>query len=340
MEWHKKAECHCGSGKRYVACCFAADRIRAFESPTQAADEELRELVRSRVFDSPEAMSEFARSFCDKKNAEPRPEYLGLSADQVHMMIEFPLEGTQDLVILNESLRPGDLSAAPIVEDATFFLRTMAEAGPVKATVTGNLGRDFARRLFDVIDHSRWKEYVSFRSEEDSSKVQSLRLVLTQGGWIRRAKGVFRLTRRGERSVQEGFSTADFLRLFWTFTGKFNWAFQDRYPEFQVIQRSYLFSLFLIHRKARDFIEDYSLTPFFIRAFPLVLAEEPEILSDPFWTVNVCYVFRFLERFCAAFGLIETKPVSKDPKESRFRFKASPFFDKLLQWRGGVNRSS
>ena len=333
MLWHERAACPCGSGKRYVACCLAVDKKRALERPTRAGDEELSALLERRAFDSPLARQDFIRAFCDAKNAEPRPEYLGLSADQIYWMVEFPLEGTDDLVVLNERLDPENVSAVPIVKSAMIFLRALADEGPVKATATGNLGRNFAKRLFDEIDHSRWKKYVSFRSEEDSSTVQSLRLVLTQGGWIRKTKGAFGLTQRGKTSAAGGFSSSDFMRLFRIFAGKFNWAFMDRYIELEFIQQTFLFSLYLVHRKARGFVDDFNLAPFFIRAFPQVLAEYPETLNDPYWTVSGCYVRRFLERFCAAFGLIETKPVSNDPEDDRFRFKASPFFDQLLHWK-------
>lgn len=330
---HQKALCPCGSGKPYVECCLSRHQAKCRENPARALNEEIGRLISGKAFDSTAAMNEFVRAFCDRRNAEPRPEYLGLSADQVYWMVEFPLEGTERLVALNESLVPADFSSVPIVESATFFLRVLAEAGPVKATVTGNLGLHFAKRIFDEIDHTRWKRYVSFRSEEDSSIVQSLRLILTYGGWIRKTKGVFRLTRRGEKSVENGFSTSDFLRLFWYFTGTFNWAFQDRCPEFTYIQKTYLFSLFLIHRKARDFVEGHSLTPYFVRAFPQVLAEAPGFLVDAYETVNWCHTHRFLERFCADFGLIERESFSEDPFDSRFRFKAGPFFDKLLIWK-------
>jgi len=41
----------------------------------------------------------------------------------------------------------------------------------------------------------------------------------------------------------------------------------------------------------------------------------------------------FLERFCAYFGLVETKPRGEDPHARRFFFKASGFLDKLLTWK-------
>lgn len=333
MNEHLKAQCPCGSGKPYVECCLSRHLARGRENPARVFNEEIQKLVSGRNFDSIEAMNEFVRAYCDKRNAAPQADFLGLSSHQVHMMMDFPFEGTDDLVRLNESIAREDFASSPIVEDAVFFLGAMAENGPVKATAKGNLGREFAKRMFDEIDHSGLKKDIKFRREEDSMAVQSLRLILTLGGWIRKSKGSFRLTRRGEKSVKNGFSTEDFLRLFWTFTGKFNWAFQDGYQEFVIIQRAYLFSLLLVHRKARAPVDDFNLAPHFVRAFPVVLTEAERLPYDPFGEVGRCFSLRFLERFCAYFGLIETEPKSDDPFERRFRFRTSPLFDKLLIWK-------
>lgn len=53
--------------------------------------------------------------------------------------------------------------------------------------------------------------------------------------------------------------------------------------------------LFLLHKKAGEFLENHHLGPYF--------------------------------------GLIETKPRGEDPFDRRFFFKASGFLDKLLIWK-------
>lgn len=333
MNEHENAPCPCESGKRYVDCCLGLHLAKSCENPARAANEEVQKLVSGRNFDSLEAMNDFLRAYWDRRNAEPKPDFLGLSADQIHRLLDFPLQGTDALVRLNDSFGRDDMAGIPVVDNAVRFLQAMAEVEPLKATATGNLARDFANRLFDDIDQSDWKKYIKFRREADSMTVHSLRLILTMGGWLRKAKGTFRLTRKGRKSVEAGFSAADYLDLFWTFTRKFNWGFQDGYPGLEIIQRAHLFSLFLVHKKAREFMEDYRLSPHFVRAFPLVLAESERFQSDPYESISRCFSLRFLERFCAYFGLIETRSRGKDPLNRRFSFRASRFFDKLLMWK-------
>ncbi len=333
MNEHQKAVCPCGSGKRYVDCCLAAHIARSHADTAREFNEEIRRLIGARHFDSIEAMNEFARLYCDRYNREPQADLLGLSPDQVCWLADFPLEGTHELLRLDTSLGRDDLADIPVVRDAECFLRALAEAEPVKMTSAGNLPRDLAKRLFDEVDRSRWKKYIKFRSETDSMPLHTLRLVLTMGGWARKLKGRFQLTKRGREVSERGFMGTDYSDLFRAFTRRFNWKYQDSFPDFDIIQRSYLFSLYLVHRKARTFVADYALAPHFVRAFPAVLADAGMIESEIYPAFSHCYQVRFLDRFCAYFGLVETKPRGPDPFDSRFDLKVSRFYDKLLAWK-------
>jgi len=67
---------------------------------------------------------------------------------------------------------------------------------------------------------------------------------------------------------------------------RFNWAFQDSYPPFRIIQGGFVFSLYLVHRKARRFIDAHDLGYYFIKAFPAILSEAEVIRAlDPSDTV-------------------------------------------------------
>jgi len=56
-------------------------------NPARAFNEEMNEVIRGRDFDSIEAMNAFARAYCDRTNAEPKADFAGLSAEQVHLLI-------------------------------------------------------------------------------------------------------------------------------------------------------------------------------------------------------------------------------------------------------------
>lgn len=333
MKEHEKAKCPCGSGSPYIECCLPAHIDKSRAQPAREFGEEIEKLIGARHFDSVEAMNEFAYLCCDRYNRAPQADLLGLSPDQVHWLVNHPLEGTQDLLRLDSSLGRDDLAGIPVVRDAEHLLKALAEAEPVRMTVTGNLPRELAKGLFEHIDRSEWKKYIKFRSETDSMPLHSLRLILTMGGWIRKLKGHFRLTKKGREVSGSGFSGADYADLLWTYTRRFNWKYQDGFPDFDMIQKAYLFSFYLLHKQARVFVKDFQLAPHFLRAFPAVLAEAEISASDAYASFSHCYNVRFLERFCAYFGLIETKRRGSDPFDRRFDLKVTPFYDKLLAWK-------
>ena len=332
-EAYENALCPCESGKRYLECCLDQHIENSRESPLQNSKEELKKAIAGKNFPSLDEANRFLRAFYDRRNSEPKPDFMGLSSDQVHRLIDLPYTHTTDMVVLNRDFRGEDMTGIPVVSNSVRFLSDLASVEPLKATAKGNLPPDFAKPLFVDLDHTSMKEFIKFRTEMDSMTVHSLRLILTIGGWVKKEKGFFRLTRKGIKSVEGGFSAADYLDLFTAFVQKFNWGYQDGYPAFEIIQRATLFSLFLLHKKARGFRKSYSLSPYFIRAFPLILAEANPKWDHIFSQIDRCYNVRFLERFCVYFGLVELRERSPDPLERTLFLKTSAFFDRLLTWK-------
>jgi len=138
------------------------------------------------------------------------------------------------------------------------------------------------------------------------------------GGWIKKEKRYFKLTARGKKALKDGFSGQHYIRLLRTFALKFNWA---------------------LHKKARNFIEDISLSPYFVRAFPGIFKEfgpkksEVEAIKEYYRQVSRCFSVRFLERFCAYFGLIEARKKEIGPLPSNLIVRTSDFFDNFFLWK-------
>ena len=100
-----------------------------------------------------------------------------------------------------------------------------------------------------------------------------------------------------------------------------------------IIQGGFVFSLYLLHRKARRFIEDKDLGDFFIKAFPATLSEPGGIrFLDTSDTVRSCFSLRFLERFCEYFGFVDTQREKKTPYGFRLFVKKSAFYDHYINW--------
>jgi hypothetical protein len=325
--------CPCGSGEEYINCCWIRDVLREKKEKARIPFEELEDAVKDRVFKSQGEMQKFADEMMEKSNREPDEDFLGLSPEQVHRLLSFPLEQNEDIVRIDTKLPSKVFEDAPVVGHALFFLSELAKVEPLKATAKGNLPLKFARLLFDEMDDSRFKKWVRFRSEENSPTVLTLRHVLGMAGWIRKEKKTFKLAKKGHGLLESGFSDRDFFHLLHIFTRKFNWGFNDLYPEFRIIQAGWLFSLFVLHKKANGFTEDAVISRAFIRAFPEIALEVDETYASAVEYITHCYSFRFLENFCEPFGFVTARREKKDGSfYSRLFVKTTPLFKKYFVW--------
>ena len=325
--------CPCGSGKKYKHCCLGKPALPDEKDPAQRVMDEMREEVNSREFDSLEEAQEFLDRFGDSKNRVPQLDFLGLSSEQVYRTLHHPLEDLEDMLRFNHRLEPVAFQDIPIVKNTLFFLTRLKDLEPLRATAKGNLPLTFARELHDqYLDSSRPFQF-KIRSEEESISVNTLRHVLRMCGWVKKEKNNYSLTKKGRSLVARGFLEAHFFTLLNVFTRQFNWAFQDRYPPFWIIQGGFVFSLYLLHRKARRFIEDKNLGDYFIRAFPATLSEAEGIrFLDPRDNARNCFSLRFLEYFCEYFGFVDTRREKKTPYGFDLFVKKSAFYDQYINW--------
>lgn len=122
--------------------------------------------------------------------------------------------------------------------------------------------------------------------------------------------------------------------LFKTYTQMFNWAYRDRYPDLAIVQRSFLYTLYLLHKYCGEFRLSEFYMEKFIQAFPMALAEAPDRpYSTSEKTIGRCYAFRSLEDFTEFFGLAEIKVLSRKLLARKYEIKKSPLLDALVTFR-------
>ena len=310
-------------------------------SETEEVDEkrfqvfdEMRAVMKGQAFKSIEEAQGFADAWLGKKNAEPKSDFLGLSSGQMHRMMYRPFDETSGIVTLNRGLSSEKILEIPIVKEAVYFLRRLGELQPLKATAKGNLPRAFACEI-----HDRFPEHPEYpfpiASEEDDTKLTALRHILGMCGWVNKRNLKFYLTQKGQILNGKGFGPEDFHHLFQTYTRKFNWASRDFYPELDIIQQAFLFSCYILHRKAKAVINANEFSNYFIQAFPAVLKREEKYLpsEEPYQLLQHAFYVRFIERFCEYFGFVTIQKKEKRSLQLDYLIRTTPFFDELFQWK-------
>ena len=260
-------------------------------------------------------------------NCVPLDEACGLSPWQMHRFLYHPFS-PETPVRYNTDLQ--DFPKAPFFQLLGVLMEGISGGG-LKATVKGNLPRNFCLTAAESFYGKSEKLSSHFGSELTSEviwdELHTVRLTAGMAGLLRKTGGRFRMTRKGEKFLCAGMDGKLFLDLFRAYTWKFHWAYRDLYPEMDMVQTSFLVTLFFLQKfgdRARPvkFYEDL-----FVKIFPETMSEVPQNqYFTPEQETRHCYSTRALRRFAAFFGfaeLIETATSFEIPKA----IKKNPFLD-------------
>ncbi|HTP66448.1 MAG TPA: SEC-C metal-binding domain-containing protein, partial [Geobacteraceae bacterium] len=252
MKIGRNDPCPCGSRVKYKKCC--AGKQEAVEQSPGMSEVmgELRELLKGQSFGSLEEANAFLSRHMQKRSQAPIDDFHGLSPEQMHRFLHFPFN-TPALISFPSPL---DITPqAPIVTLFNLLVETIGDDG-LKATATGNLPRNFCREAaIAFLGEEGYGEYIRYggiNSETDFSELHVTRLVVETAGLVRKYKGKFITSRECRKILAESGMQAIYPRLFRAFAREYNWGYQDRYPDFQIIQQSFLFTLYLLQRYGND----------------------------------------------------------------------------------------
>ncbi len=333
MKIGKNDPCPCGSGIKYKKC--RAGKQEAGEQPSGMGEVmgELRELLKGQNFASLEEANVFLSQHMQKRSQAPIEDFHGLSSEQMHRFLHFPFE-TPHLVTFPSRI---DIAPeAPVMALFNLLAESIGEEG-LKATATGNLPRNLCREAaLSFLGGEGYRErtrYGGINTEPDFPELHVARLVAELAGLIRKYKGKFILGRECRKLLAEQGLSGIYPQLFRAFAREYNWGYQDRYPDFPIIQQSFLFTLYLLQRFGAEWQTSAFYSDNFLRAFPAVLGEaQPCSFETAEEEVGRCYTIRALDRFAGFLGLAE---IERDPAKrfyEAFRLRKLPLVDHVVQF--------
>lgn len=322
--------CPCGSGKKYKRCCYGKQTAPASEEvrPVGALDE-LRHAVQDREFGSLEEAQVFIEGHTARKNQAPLDDFAGLSPEQMYRFLHLPFSSPDLVLFPSHLIAPPD---SPMAKLFDLLLAAIGEDG-LKATATGNLPLGFVRQSALTYLSDDEREFrPGIRSETDFFDLHATRVVSGFAGLVRKYRGRFVLTGRCRKLLSQGGMAAVYPPLFRAFTEKYNWAFRGLYPDFTIIQQSFLFSLWLFYRfgnewRSPSFYEDH-----FLKAFPAILSEvkSERHYTTPEEIVRSCYTGRCLQGFAVFTGLLDIEWEKRGILNRSFRLRTTGLLNELV----------
>jgi len=327
--------CFCGSGKKYEDCCFLRDMEELGGRGRSSTASWLKEAMGGRSFNSLQEAQETVNRVVNERNNAPLDDFCGLSPAQIHRLLYDPF-GEESPARYNLELTT--FPETPILRILKQILMGLSQGG-LKMTAKGNVPPAFSQAVaLSYHGEEGFREKTRFgrlRKEQDWGEIHTVRLIAEFAGFVKREKGRFRLTREGEQALSQGLNGRLFLDLFKAYTLKFNWAYRDGYPQMGIVQTTFLFTLFCLHRFGDEIRSGEFYAELFLRAFPKVLDESSQ---DPGWSpkedAKICFSLRALERFASFFGFADIR-MPRRQVGLPLEVKKEPFLDSWISFRIG-----
>lgn len=325
--------CPCGSGRKFKQCCH--DRQVPGEPPSEATRtlEELRRRMEGQTFASLEELQSFTDRFMRERNQAPLEDFQGLSPEQMHRILDLPFDSPE---LVTHAPVVGGNPEAPILTLFCLLSEAIGREG-LKPTAAGNLPRNVCRQAASVYrgDNAIRDDapIAAINREEDFFDLHVTRRVAELAGLIRRYRGRIIVSRECRALLADHGLGGIYPRLLHSYIRAFNWAYRDGYPNLGFIQRSFLFTLYLLNRHGGGWLPAVYYEDAFLRAFPGVLSEmTPDPYFEPERTVRKCYTWRALVNFGAFLGLADVEPISEIGNDRRYRVRKRPLLDEVVRF--------
>jgi hypothetical protein len=314
----RKDLCPCGSGQTYERCCLSLDAQNAgrIEPEIVTESQGISNDFRSRMVSSDDL-----EAMC------------GLSREEMYYLLYDPFS-SPELVSFNLELNV--FPDSPFFRLFHYLLKGMATQ-ELKPTAKGNLPPKFVNEAavwyYGEKEYIERKKYFSFRTEDDFPVLNTVRLITQLSGLIRKYKNRFYLTKNGKDAYENGLNGRIFLKIFKTYTTRFNWGYNDRYPELHIVQQAFLFTLYLLSRLGDTFRPASVYEDMFAAAFPEEVPNVPVVDDAREETLKRCYSLRSLSRYAHFFGFIERSGPSKARLTGNLlKLKKTRFLDEWVKF--------
>lgn len=330
-------DCICGSGRKFKYCCGKV--VPSEQSGVEPAEpeeqlmSELKQALMGQDFRSGEEVEAFAEQFFNKQVHVPIDDFHGLSAQQMDGLLYAPFE-VPHLVEFADRI---DSSVDGPFMSLFGMLAEAITTDRLKPTAIGNLPpkicQDIARVHLNekTFPYDKW--FMPVKKEGDFFDLHVVRLISEISGFVRKYKKHFILSRDCRARMDDGGLGALFPSIFKTYARTFSWAYRDGFVELDIIQRSFLFTLFLLAKYGEDWRPSIFYEDQFLRAFPTVLREFQEGgYQTPEERVRTVYTHRALVNFAGFLGLAKVELMGSEGLIDEYRIRRTPLLDELVSF--------
>lgn len=267
------------------------------------------------------------------RNSTPIVDFENLSPSNFHYILYDTYNENSPVhfqnLIDNETL--DKISLFRVVED---FIRIIEREKFIKLTPLGALPKKVMVELYEkkyIYDELIESGITKLWKEQDCIAILSTKIVTEIAGITKKANGKMTLTKKGITFLSPE-KRQEFFELFiTTFADKFNWGFNDGYPEKPIGQIGWTFTIYLLAKYGKEFQSESFYAEKYLKALPDFLNEfDTDGFRPQKEQFANCYGVRTFQRFLEWFSIIETDRVIRKKWGEDLNIKATGILTKIF----------
>jgi hypothetical protein len=222
------------------------------------------------------------------QNAAPKQDFNGFSSEQMHQMLNRPLEVGCPVQL--RRLTDEQMEQIPVMRQALHLMNELSEK-ELKLTAHGYIPPKTVAELYELGSHSWSTDWYKQKSEPKTEEVQVLRVVLKECGLIKTRVGKLSLTAKGKQLLADH---NELMRTMIQFLFRnYNTGWLDLYEDNEVGNLGRLYSLWLLHHYGVDWRDTRFYADEYSRAFPMLNAGhgyEYRVFNRLFRFIGLCEI--------------------------------------------------
>jgi len=239
-------------------------------------------------------------------NNRPVENFLGLTPTEVHYLL-YDTYGEKSILQFSNDLDDKTLDQIPLFCIAEEYLKIVQRDKQIKLTPIGALPRKVMVELYDkriLLDEHIESGITKLWREQDCISIANARFTTELAGLVRKANGKLTLTKKGVKLLQPENRIELFKLFFQSFTEKLMWGSNDGYPDKNVGQFGWAFSVYMLMKLGNQAFTAEFYAEKYLKAFPDFITFFEPSFSTPEEQLYHCYSIRTFLRFLLWFGFV------------------------------------
>jgi len=235
----------------------------------------------------------------------PLDDFGGFTPNEINYLL-YDTFGDKSPLQFRTDIDNQTLDQIPLFRIAEEYLKIVQRDKQIKLTPLGALPKKVLVELYDkkiLLDEHIESGIVKLWREQDCISIRSARLAAQLAGLVRKANNKLNLTKKGVKLLHPENRINLFKKFFQTFTGKFDWGFNDLYPP-PIGQFGWAFSVYMLYRFGDQTNPSDFYAEKYLKAFPNFISLFEHTYSTPERQFNNSYSIRTFDRFFLWFGFV------------------------------------